>query len=227
MGLPIPALSEILFGNTPRDQSLGVEIWTDRSVIRDNGIVQVKVAPQDVEFNQRARISDQVIKGGRAFYFWRKDRFSNHLDLLEVRIAGITYSLLLEGQPTGRIREILDQTVGSVTSVFAPTVPTVPGGEKRITFKQREWLRFWDITRQPFATEDGVNNHYIRLDTPALPVPIKFTGHFAGPITWRHSSRSPFLVQWELTLVVHSSDPDLDRMYELANQIVVAQPTNG
>lgn len=224
MALPIPALQELLFGNTPRDNAQGLEIWTDNSKVRDNGIIRVRVAPQDIEFNQRARISEQVIKAGRAFYFWRKDRFSNHLDLLEVKIGGLTYSLMLEKVPTGRVREVIDQTARGIASTFSPAVPTTPGGDTKITLKQREWLRFWDITRQPFTFEDGINNHHIRLDTPALPIPIEFIGHFAGPITWRHSARSPFLVQWELTLIVHRTTPDLDRVFELANRVIVEQP---
>lgn len=223
MALPLQALQDLLFGNTPRDQAQGLEIWTDQSKIRDNGIVRVRVAPQDIDFGQRARISEQVIKGGRAFYFWRKDRFSNHLDLLEIRIGGFTYSLMLEKVPTGVAREILDETTRGIAQTFSPAVPTVPGGEKRITLKQREWLRFWQITREPFTFEDGINNHHIRLDTPALPIPVEFVGHFAGPISWRHTARSPFLVQWELTLIVHSTTPDLDRLFELANQVIVQQ----
>jgi hypothetical protein len=225
MALPLIGLQDLLFGNTPRDQAQGVEVWTDNSRVRDNGIIRVRVTPQDFEFNQQARISEQKIKAGRAFYFWRKDRFSNHLDLMEVRIGGITASLLLEKVPTGAAREIFDETTRGIAQTFSPAVPTSPGGETRITLKQREWLRFWSITREPFTFEDGVNNHHLRLDTPALPIPVEFIGHFAGPVVWRHSARQPFLAQWELTLIVHRTSPDLDKVFEMANSVVVQQST--
>src|SRR5438552_13321829 len=99
MALPIPALADFLFGRMPKDQHQGVEIYTDQSRLSTftgpqrpgehtpGPIVKIQVTPQDFQFVQRSRISEQVIKDGRAFFFWRKDRASSHLDLLEIRIS--------------------------------------------------------------------------------------------------------------------------------------------
>ncbi|MCI0558062.1 MAG: hypothetical protein MN733_06170, partial [Nitrososphaera sp.] len=197
---PIPALADVLFGNIPKDKGQGIEIFTDESLRTIGGIktesvdpkvngIRLKVAPQDIQFSQRSRISEQVIKDGRAFFFWRKDRFSDHLDLLEIRLSGVTRSLAKERTRPRSIREVLGQEVADIGSLFIPTsTPTTPGGEDQITLKQRDWLRLWRITREPFVTENGINNHYIRLITPALPTPITFIGHFTAPIDWRHSA---------------------------------------
>jgi hypothetical protein len=229
---PIPALADALFNNIPKDKGQGVEIFTDEALRTIGGVntesvdpkvvgIRLKVAPQDIEFVQRSRISEQIIKDGRAFFFWRKDRSSNHLDLLEIRMRGITRSLAFERQTPRSVREVLSTEVANIESLFIPTAnTTTPAGQNPITPKQRDWLRLWRITREPFVTENGINNHYIRLQTPALPTPVTFVGHFTAPIEWRHSARNPFLVEWSLGLIVHNTIPDLETLFAQAEQIV-------
>lgn len=217
---PIPALADVLFGNLPKDRGQGVEIYTDESKIRDRGAISLKVAPQDIQFAQRSRISEQVIKDGRAFFFWRKDRYSSHLDLLELRIGGITRSLARERTIPRTIGQVLGKEIADIGSLFIPSdTPTTAGGENQVTQKQRDWLRLWRITREGFVTENGINNHHIRLHTPALPSPIDFVGHFAGPIDWRHSAKNPFLVEWQLSLIVHRTNPDLEVLFTTADTV--------
>src|SRR3972149_996633 len=98
---PISALTDVLFGNQRKDQVQGLQIWTDDSISKDKRdpateIISLQVVPQNINFVQRSRVSEQVIKDGRAFFFWRKDRRSNHLDLMEIQLQGITRSLAKE-----------------------------------------------------------------------------------------------------------------------------------
>jgi len=223
---PIPALADVLFGNIPKERAQGVEIFTDESRDLRKEATRLQVAPQDISFSQRSRISEQTIKDGRAFFFWRKDRFSAHLDLLELRIGGITRSLARERTRPRSAREVLGQEIADIGSLFIPTdTPTTPGGEDIITPKQRDWLRLWKITREPFVTDQGINNHHIRLHTPALPHPVDFIGHFAGPIDWKHSASNPFLVEWQLVLIVHSTVPDLEVLFARAENVDFVGPT--
>ena len=231
---PIPALGDILFRNLPTDKGQGIEIFTDESLKRFPGrveqsannvsIIRLKIAPQDIQFSQRSRISEQVIKDGRAFFFWRKDRFSSHLDLLELRLNGITRSLAPEKNVPQNAGQQLGHVVATVDELFTPSTQTSPGGEDVITAKQRDWLFFWRLTREPFVTENGINNHHIRLHTPAIPMSVDFVGHFAGPLDWRHSARNPFLVEWSLTLIVHSTSPDLEVLFNKAENVELVGP---
>lgn len=215
---PISSLGNVLFGNLSQGKAAGVEIFTDNSKFFRREATRLQIAPQNIEFAQRARISEQTIKDGRAFFFWRKDRFSDHLDLLEIRIGGITRSLAVERAPTG----IPGIGGGDIESLFIPSqTPTSSGGEVAITPKQRDWLRFWKLTREPFITENGFNYHHIRLQTPALPLPVEFVGHFAGPIDWRQDAQNPFLVNWQLTLIVHRTKPDLEVLFSQAETFQV------
>lgn len=213
----VNALTDFFFSNLPQDRFQGLQIWTDQSASDGafistgrNEIVRVQVAPQNIQFIQRSRISEQMIKDGRAFFFWRKDRFSSHLDLLELNISGITRSLAKEprrrpGGPIDAVREVLP-------SVFAPS----SGGEDGATPKQQEWLRFYRLTREPFIVEDKINHHNIRLETPALPIPVTFVGHFTSPIQWGEVADNPFLVTWQLGLIVHRTEPDLEQLFQQA-----------
>jgi hypothetical protein len=107
------------------------------------------------------------------------------------------------------------EVVTSIRSLFPGSdqpQTAQPGNSPPVTpmsTRQREWLRFWDITRQPSIDEQGVNNHYIELQTPALPVNIVFIGHFNGPIQWEQTSSQPFLATWRLSMTVHRTSPDV------------------
>lgn len=218
----ISALTDLFFSNIPKDRLQGLQIWTDQSASTKafegtgrNEIIRVQVAPQNIQFLQRSRISEQNIKDGRAFFFWRKDRFSSHLDLLELNISGVTRSLAREK----RSRPFGIEAINPF-SVFAPS----GGGEDAPTPKQQEWLRFYRLTREPFMVEDKINHHNIRLETPALPIPVTFVGHFAGPIQWSEVAENPFLVTWQLSLIVHRTDPDLDGLISQAITVNVTNP---
>src|SRR5216117_2344163 len=220
MPLPIPALADFLFGRTPKDQHRGVLIWTDRSrnpatpgsTFSKSGEdlksppPAIQVTPQYLQFVQRSRISEQVIKDGRAFFFWRKDRASSHLDLLEIRISGLSRGLMAEKPGASSITQLFKQEFDNLKSLVT-TQATTTTGQPVPTAKQIAWLKFWLLTREPFLTEDGPNPnyHYLQLQTPALPIPVTFKGHFAGPVEWRHSAKNPFLVEWNLTLIVHKT----------------------
>lgn len=202
----VDSLTDFLFRNKTEDRFRGLSIWTDQSVSQKafEGLgrreaIRVHVAPQQISFVQRSRISEQVVKDGRAFFFWRKDSSSNHLDLLEVQIRGITRSLAQEKR----------------TPAILPPAD-VTGGEINPTPKQQEWLRFWRLTREPYIVGDKINNHYVQLETPALPIPITFVGHFSGPISWQQSADNPFLTTWELSLIVHYTDPSLETLFDQA-----------
>lgn len=203
----VDSLSDFLFRNRTQDKFQGLLIWTDQSVsekafegLGRKEAVRVQVAVQNIQMTQRSRISEQVIKDGRAFFFWRKDKKSSTLDLLEIRLSGITRSLATEKK----------------TTTGLPVIGEAIGGSDGPTPKQQEWLRFWRITREPFIVGDKINNHYIQLQTPALPIPITFIGHFSGPVQWTQSTENPFLANWELTLIVHRTDPSLDVIFEQA-----------
>lgn len=223
---PIPAIADVLFGNQQKDRLQGLEIWTDDS-LANREIVRVQVAPQNINFGQRSRISEQVIKDGRAFFFWRKDRRSNHLDLMELQISGYTRSLAKEKLRTGGItgiRQVLSQEATDIGRLVTPGT-SAPAVEDEPTPKQREWLRFWGLTRQPYTAEDHINRHHIRLNTPALPgqgpLGLEFIGHFTAPIQFAETADNPFLVQWQLSLVVHQTKPDLETFFQIANSFNV------
>jgi hypothetical protein len=213
---PIPALADVLFGTLQQDRLQGLQIFTDESRARRE-IVRVEVVPQNINFAQRSRISEQTIKDGRAFFFWRKDRQSDHLDLLELQIQGITRSLAKEKQRLGGLgglRQVLSSEVQDIESIINPATQQ-PSAEDEPTRKQRQWLKFWRLTREPFVTENGINHHHITLQTPALPVTngIDFVGHFAAPIQWGEVADNPFLVTWQLNLIVHYTRPSLSSVF--------------
>ena len=228
MALPFSAITDFLFGNIQKDKLHGLEIWTDDSIASPPGeptsaktVIRVQVVPQNIQFAQKARISEQIIKDGRAFFFWRKDRKSNHLDLLELNLSGITRSLAQEPGKKSFLSTITSGLVSEIEqgvpfadfglSHFGQSAPPPP---KTLTQKQREWLKLWNLTRSRFVTETGINEHHIRLQTPALPWAngIEFVGHFTGPIQFSEVADNPFLVQWQFGLIVHYTNPALDQL---------------
>ena len=221
----VDSLTDFLLGNAQRDSKFhGLNIWTDQSnsegAFRLDGrkeIINVQVAPQNISFVQRSRISEQVIKDGKAFFFWRKDRDSGHLDLLEVQISGITRSLMRERKQQGLIERLASE-------IPIPLPVGSAGNEEGPSRKQQEWLRFWRLTREPFIIGDRINHHIIQLETPALPVPVKFIGHFSAPIQWTEVADNPFLVQWQLGLVVHRTEPDIEALISNALTVNVVTP---
>lgn len=231
---PIPALASVLFGGVQDKKVAGLKIFTDRSVARGNtaqtpgsedqnrlSVIALNVIPQQIEFAQRSRISEQVIKDGKAFFFWRKDRSSSHLDLMELRLTGITRSLQFGKEPQG-FRQVLGGNINEIRNAFVPPLGKTPTNDDQITKKQQDWLEFWRVTREPFVDELGINNHHIQLKTPALPLyEIDFVGHFAGPIQWSQNAKNPFLVDWSLTLVVHRTNPDLEILFKDSKSFVV------
>jgi hypothetical protein len=225
VAFPVEAIADILFGNQQKDRLQGLEIWTDDSESRRE-ILRIQVVPQNIQFAQRARISEQTIKDGRAFFFWRKDRRSNHLDLLEIQLSGITRSLAKEKRQGGAgILSQLGQAARDATSLVVPAVGNPAPLDDQPTPKQREWIRLWRITREPFVAEDHINHHHIRLNTPAFPglspQGVEFIGHFAAPIQFSEVADNPFLVQWNLSFIVHRTVPELDQFFELINQFTV------
>lgn len=232
---PIPFLTTVLFGGVQDRKVAGLKIFTDRSVARGftslnpesedqerASVIALNIIPQQIEFAQRSRISEQIIKDGRAFFFWRKDRSSKHLDLLELRLTGITRSLQFGRDRPKTIQQIVGATIDEVKNAVVPPLGQTPVGDDQVTKKQQDWLQFWNITRESFVDELGINNHHIQLKTPALPLfEIDFVGHFAGPIQWRENARNPFLVDWELTLIVHRTDPDLEVLFRNARSFTV------
>jgi hypothetical protein len=224
VAFPVETIADILFANQQKDRLQGLEIWTDVSEA-NREILRIQVIPQNIQFVQRARISEQMIKDGRAFFFWRKDRRSNHLDLMELQISGITRSLAKEKQRTGNFLQQLADSARDVGSLVVPGVGQPAPPDDSPTPKQREWIRFWRITRQPFVTETGLNHAHIRLNTPAFPglspQGVEFVGHFSGPIQFNEVADNPFLVTWNLSLIVHYTVPELDQFFELINQFTV------
>jgi len=231
---PISALTDVLFGNQRKDQVQGLQIWTDDSISKDKRdpateIISLQVVPQNINFVQRSRVSEQVIKDGRAFFFWRKDRRSNHLDLMEIQLQGITRSLAKENLrqgSTNAIRQFLSK-VTELPRSFVSSGEASPSTSDEVTPKQREWLKFWRITREPFAAEDHLNYHHIRLNTPAFPgqspVGLEFVGHFTGPVQFGEVADNPFLVTWQLGLIVHYTHPTLEQFFDLASQFNVRE----
>lgn len=218
MATIIDSLADFFFSNLSSDRMQGLRIWTDQSAsqkafagIGRNEFIRVQVAPQNIKFVQKSRISEQVIKDGKAFFFWRKDRFSSHLDLLELQISGVTRSLAREP------RKILRNPLN------VPTFEQVI--DEGITVKQQEWLRFYRLTREPFIIEDRINHHNIQLETPALPIAVTFIGHFAAPVQWSHSSANPFLATWDLTLIVHRTEPDLEAVFQQISTVNITEET--
>lgn len=222
----IPSLSDLLFGLLPKDKMVGLEIFTRQSFAEQagqGGVIRLKVAPQNIQFTQRSRISEQVIKDGRAFFFWKKDRDAKHLDLLEIRLSGITRGLHKETPIIGRtLGGLANKAIDGLNvrqglpPQATPQVSFNSDGESTLTVKQQHWLRFWRLTREPFVTATGLNPHSIALQTPALPHRIQFDGHFASPLEWEENADNPFLVNWRLTLIVHRTEPSLDKFFEQA-----------
>lgn len=231
---PIPALAAVLFGGVQDKKIAGLKIFTDRSFARGftaqepgtedqnrASVIALNVIPQQIEFVQRSRISEQVIKDGKAFFFWRKDRSSSHLDLLELRLTGITRSLQFGREPQG-FRQVLGGNINEIRNALIPPLGQTPPNDDQYTKKQQDWLEFWRVTREPFVDELGINKHHIQLKTPALPLTeIDFMGHFASPIQWSQNAKNPFLVDWNLTLVVHRTDPDLEMVFKNSRSFIV------
>lgn len=222
MQAPLSSIEDFLFGFATPDNFMGLEIFTDDSRLRGEGI-RLQVTAQQIAFGQQSRISEQLVKDGRAFFFWKQTRESNHLDLLELNITGFTRSL----QPGGfanpkSFTQLWQKAQNAVNNVVAPFTDAVAVPEQDVvTNKQNHWLRLWKITREPFMARDHVNQHYIRLKTPALPIKVLFSGHFAGPIQWTHDAKDPFLAQWSLKFIVHSTIPSLDVLFERASTVVL------
>jgi hypothetical protein len=226
--LPFTAITDLLFANVQKDNLQGLKIWTDQSLLNASGtgpsqesFIRIQVVPQNIQFTQRSRISEQVIKDGRAFFFWRKDRKSSHLDLLEIQISGITRSLAQEPKRLGGLAAL--QQIGRGIASEVPLIGNLvghtpsPPPEKEPTPKQKEWLRLWRVTREPFVVENGINEHHILLETPALPWAggIQFVGHFTAPIQFSEVAENPFLVSWQLGLIVHYTIPSFDTLFKM------------
>lgn len=208
----IDELTNFLFFRQPADKLQGLTIWTDRSRARKD-IMQLGIIPQNIQFVQKARISEQVVKDGRAFFFWRKDVNSDTLDLLELRLRGITRSL--DPKDKGGSQTLVEagrEAVGQVVDIFRPNAQIAQGAQQA-TKKQQDWLKFWQLTREPFVDVEGLNRAYIKLQTPALPIDITFVGHFKNPLDWTHTADNPFLVNWNLELIVHYTNPSLETIF--------------
>lgn len=225
---PIPALADVFFGNQQHDRLQGIEIWTDDSEVRKE-ILRIQVVPQQITFAQRARISEQTIKDGKAFFFWRKDRRSNHLDLLEIQMQGVTRSLAKEKRnATGLsgVKQVLSKEASDIASLVVPQNVS-PAGDDLPTPKQREWIRLWRISREPFTASDHINRAHLRLNIPGLPglspQGMEFIGHFANPVQFGQVAENPFLITWQLNFIVHRTVPDLDQFFELVANINVQQ----
>lgn len=220
---PVQLLSDIItaFGRQSAGNVSGINIWTDRSLARGEA-TSLKIPLQGVQVNQTARISEQVIKDGRAFFFWRKDRFSSHLDLIELALSGTTRSLALEPLRINNpyIQRLVDSVQERVDDLLPPVLRGTTQGVVGPTAKQAEWLRFWAITRENYVDSQGVNRHHVQVTLPSLPIQIEFIGHFAGPIQWTANASNPFMVDWNLKLIVHTTLPTLDQVFNQARTLV-------
>lgn len=219
---PVQLLNDILtaYGRQSAGTVAGIEIYTTRSLERLEATT-LKMPLQSIQINQASRISEQVIKDGKAFFFWRKDRFSSHLDLMEIQLVGVTRSLAQEPLQISNpyLQRLVDTAQDKVDELLPPFLRGTLQGVVGPTSKQAEWLRFWSITRENYVDADGINTHFIRLRLPSLPTQVEFSGHFAGPVQWSQNAMNPFLVDWNLKLVVHSTNPSLDVIFNEARNI--------
>lgn len=222
MQAPLSSLEDLLLGFAVPDAFVGLEIFTDDSQARREGI-RLQVAPQQIAFGQQSRISEQLIKDGRAFFFWKQTREANHLDLLELSITGVTRSLIPEGINNPQsFTQLWQKAQNAANNIVAPFTDSIAVPEQdSVTNKQNHWLRLWKITREPYIASDHVNRHHIKLKTPALPIKVEFLGHFAGPVQWTHDANDPFLVRWTLKFIVHTTTPTLDVLFAKAGTVVL------
>lgn len=221
---PVQLLSDIItaFGRQSAGNVSGINIWTDRSLNIRGEATSLKVPLQGIQVNQVARISEQVIKDGRAFFFWRKDRFSSHLDLIELSLSGTTRSLALEKLRVNNpyIQRLVDNVQEKVDELLPPVLRGTTQGVTGPTAKQAEWLRFWALTRESYVDELGINRHHIQVTLPSLPIQIEFIGHFTGPIQWTANANNPYMVDWTLKMIVHSTQPTLESVFNQARTLV-------
>lgn len=197
---------DFFFRRLPESRA-GFNIWTDESRDQRQEAIRLLVAPQSISFKQLARISEERTKDGRAFFFWRKDRDSSHLDLLEMTVSGFTHSLMVPNTLRGSIG-VLPEQVRTLTRSFSQAAPE--DANALASRKQESWLRLWRMTREPFVMDTRLNRAHIQIQTPSLPTEIEFIGHFQNPLEWKHDAQQPYLVQWSFTMIVHRTNPDLD-----------------
>lgn len=220
---PINVLNDLLtaFGRQGGGLLAGTDIFTDRSLARGQAVT-IQLPVQNVQIAQASRISEQVVKDGKAFFFWRKDRYSSHLDLIELTLSGTTRSLAYEPLWAGNpfLQQLGQDVEEKIDSFLPPFLRGVTAGATGPTAKQAQWLQFWALTRENYVDEVGINNHHVRLRTPGLPLQVDFVGHFAAPIQWTQNAQNPFLADWNLKLVVHYTTPDLDIMFNQASSLI-------
>jgi hypothetical protein len=211
MQAPLSAVTALLTGGLVPTSIMGLKIYTTDSQRRgENTRLQIPV--QGMNFVQRSRISEQVIKDGKAFYFWQRNRGADTLDLMELQLTGKTRSLMPANSITGVIAGVIAQ--GVLGDQFAPA-------QDAVTALQQQWLSFYRLTLEPYVASDHLNQHFIELQTPALPHKITFIGHFADPLQWQQDATNPFLTDWQLRLIVHTTAPSIPLMIDYTKTVVV------
>lgn len=190
-----------------------MKIWTKLSLEVKGGMLVLSVNPQNVDFKQDKRVTSDVVKSGRVYYFWSETPGAQNLDILILSVKGTSGSIL------NRV------ALPKYTQKVGEQITTNPP-EGALNIKHQKWMTLYAMTREAaYPTElNGVFNYaYIEYVSPLFPEGKKiiFEGHFNSPLIFSENADRPFLIDYNFDFHVHRTTPDLDIILEQANKILV------
>ncbi len=196
-------------------ERIPMKIWTDLSVHEKNKkqtMLELSVNPQSVDFKQVKRITSDVVKKGRVYYFWSSAPGEQNLDILALTIRGVSGSILNRVANTQ-----YQQTLGE------QKISNPPQGA--INTKHQKWMKLYSMTREPAYPPElngEFNYAYIEYVSPIFPTgkTITFKGHFSNPLDFEENADKPFLIKYSFEFVVHQTDPSLDIILEEASKFL-------
>jgi len=199
-------------------QRIPMKIWTDLSVHEGNKkqtMLELSVNPQSVAFKQVKRITSDIVRKGRVYYFWSSAPGERNLDILALTIGGVSGSIL------NRVANTQYQQTLSEQKISNPP-------EGAINIKHQKWMKLYSMTREaayPPELNGEFNYAYIEYVSPIFPTgkTITFKGHFSNPLDFEENADRPFLINYTFEFIVHQTDPSLDTILEEASNFLLTR----
>ena len=200
-------------------EKLGISVEGTSAVYKEGSkkqtMLELSVNPNNVVFKQLKRITSDVVKKGRVYYFWSSAPGEQNLDVLGLTIRGVSGSIL------NRVaNNQYQQTLGE------QKISNPPAGA--INTKHQKWMKLWAMTREPAYPPElngEFNYAYIEYVSPIFPTgkTIIFKGHFSNPLDFEEKAAKPFLIDYNFEFIVHQTDPALDGILEEASKILLSR----
>lgn len=151
--------------------------------------VQMKVNPSSVSFQQTKRIVKKDTRRGSVYFHFSDDKGQNN-DILVIQFRGNAGNIDLRG------------------SVAQPSSGDTHARDRLIV-----WHNLYSLTREPVLIADRLVNEFtISYSSPAIRVPVTFTGFYSKVLEFTEDALKPNSIEYSFEFTVTKSEPDMGEL---------------